>query len=43
MHIVPEKMHSYDFVFDKFSLDEEKSDYQVEKVSNGKETLLKWV
>ena len=36
-------MHSYDFVLNKFEMDNEKSEYSVEKVVNGKESLLKWV
>ena len=43
MHVIPDKMYSYDFVINKFSLGDEKSEYQVERVDNGKEKLLGWV
>lgn len=43
MHVTPEKMYSYDFVLGNYSLGDAKSDYQIERVKDGKEKLLKWV
>jgi len=36
-------MHSYDFVYGNFSLENEASEFHVEKVVNGKENLSKYV
>ena len=35
MSVTKEKMHSYDFVYGKITLDEDNSEYTVEKVKNG--------
>jgi hypothetical protein len=43
MHIIEEKMHTYDLVFGDFSFEKEPSILQAEKIIKGKETVSKYV